>query len=167
MFEEMLTEDTKYLEEILTLFKVSKYKLSETPTRFKMIIHPEEFPIKTLHEVQELKTPVGIEVDLKNGVFLECLKAGSSRKKRRIALYTYKGKIPDKYKCDKFEPAIRVILGVEDMCEFQIESDKQKLVVKDIECLSYPVLKHIEQEGFDIFFNIPKASMTITRAKLI
>ena len=87
MFEEMLTEDTKYLEEILTLFKVSKYKLSETPTRFKMIIHPEEFPIKTLHEVQELKTPVGIEVDLKNGVFLECLKAGSSRKKEG-SLYT-------------------------------------------------------------------------------
>jgi len=35
MFEEMLPEDKKYLEDILTLFKVTNYKLSETPTRFK------------------------------------------------------------------------------------------------------------------------------------
>lgn len=167
MFEEMLAEDTKYLEEILTLFKVSKYKLSETATRFKIIIHPEEFHLKTLHDVQEIKTAVGIEVDLKNGVFLECLKSGSSRKRRRIAMDVYKGTMPDKYKCGKFEPALRVILGVEDICEFQINVDQDKLIVKDIECLSYPVLKHIEQEGFNIFFSITKASMSITRAKLL
>lgn len=167
MFEEMLAEDTKYLEEILTLFKVTKYKLSETQSRFKIIIHPDEFHLKTLHDVQEIKTPVGIEIDLKNGVFLECLKVGASRKRRRIALETFKGKIPEKYSCGKFDSAIRVILGIEDICEFQVEVEDKKLIVKDIECLSYPVLKHIEQEGFDIFFNIKKASMTITRAKLL
>jgi hypothetical protein len=167
MFEEMIAEDTKYLEEILTMFKVSKYKLSETATRFKIIIHPEKFPLKTLHNVQEIKTAVGIEVDLKNGVFLECLKSGSSRKRRRISLDVYKGNIPDKYKCGKFEKAIRIMLGIEDICEFQIDVDDDKLVVKDIECLSYPLLKSIEQEGFNVFCNITKASLTITRAKLL
>ena len=167
MFEEMLAEDTKYLEDILTLFKVSKYKLSETPSRLKIIIHPEEFHLKTLHDVQEIKTPVGIEIDLKNGVFLECLKAGASRKRRRIALETYKGKLPEKYECGKFNPAVRVILGIEDICEFDASVEDNKLIVKDIECLSYPVLKHIEQEGFNIHFHITKASMTISRAKLI
>ena len=167
MFEEMLPEDTKYLEDILTLFKVSKYKLSETPSRFKIIIHPDEFSLKTMHETQDLKTPVGIEVDLKNGVYIECLKAGSSRKRRRIAIDTFKGKIPEKYKCGRFEPAMRVLLGIEDICEFESTEEDKCLIVKNIECLTYPVLKHIEQEGFDIGFNLPKASMTLTRAKLV
>ena len=166
MFEEMLAEDTKYLEEILTLFKVTKYKLSETPSRFKIIIHPDEFHLKTLHDVQDIKTPVGIEIDLKNGVFLECLKAGASRKRRRIALETFSGKVPEKYKCGRFDLAIRVILGIEDICEFKTSVEGSTLVIKDIECLTYPVLKHIEQEGYNIFFSIKNASMTITCATL-
>lgn len=166
MFEEMLAEDTKYLEDILTLFKVTKYKLSETPSRFKIILRPNEFHLRTLHDVQEIKTPVGIEIDLKNGVYLECLKAGASRKRRRIALETFHGTVPEKYKCGRFEPAVRVILGIEDICEFKVAVDDSTLVIKDIECLTYPILKHIEQEGFHIFFNITNASMHITCAKL-
>lgn len=167
MFEEMLPEDTKYLEDILTLFAVSKYKLSETPTRFKLIIHPNEFNLKTMHDIQELKTPVGIEVDIKNGVYLECLKSGASRKKRRITIDTFKGNIPEKYESGKFNPAMRTLLGIEDICEFESIIEDKCLIVKNIECLTYPILKNIEQKGFDIAFNIPKASMTITRAKLV
>ena len=166
MFEEMLPEDTKYLEDILTLFKVTKYKLSETPTRFKIIIHPDEFHMRALHDVQDIRTPVGIEVDLKNGVFLECLKTGAARKRRKIALEVFKRELPEKYKCGVFDPAVRVILGIEDICEFKCTVEGNKLVIKDIECLSYPVLKHVEQEGFDISFNITKAHITITRAQL-
>ena len=167
MFEEMLPEDTKYLEDILTLFGVTKYKLSETPTRFKIIIRPEEFSLKTMHNAQGLKTPVGIEVDIKNGVYIECLKAGAARKRRRIAIEIFKGKMLEKYECGRFNPAMRILLGVEDICEFESIIEENCLVVKNIECLTYPVLKHIEQEGFDIAFNLPKASMTITRAKLV
>jgi len=145
---------------------VSKYKLSETPTRFKIIIHPTEFHMKSLHDVQEIRTTVGVEVDLKNGVFLECLKTGASRKRRRLSLETFKGDLPEKYKSGKFNPAIRVILGIEDICSFDSEVDGDKLILKDIECLSYPILKQIEQEGFDIFINITKASISIMRAKL-
>lgn len=166
MFEEMLPEDTKYLEDILTLFKVTKYKLSETPTRFKIIIHPDDFHMQSLHDVQNIRTPVGIEVDLKNGVFLECLKTGAARKRRRLALELFKGELPENYKCGTFDPAVRVILGIEDICEFKCAVDGNKLILKDIECLSYPVLKYVEQEGFDIFFNITKAHITITRAQL-
>lgn len=166
MFEEMLPEDTKYLEDILTLFQVSKYKLSETPTRFKIIVHPKEFSLKTMHDAQDIKTPVGIEVDLKNGVYIECLKAGAARKRRRISIEIFKGKMPEKYSCGSFEPAMRVLLGIEDICEFESLLEDKCLIVKNIECLTYPILKHIEQEGFDIDFNLPKASMTITRAKL-
>lgn len=161
----MLPEDTKYLEEILTLFKVSKYKLSETSSRFKIIIHPNDFTLKTMHDTQDLKTPVGIEVDLKNGVYIECLKAGASRKRRRIAIEVYKGKIPEKYESGKFDPAMRILLGIEDICEFESTLEGTCLVVKNIECLTYPILKHIEQEGFNVAFNLPKACMTISRAK--
>lgn len=167
MSEEMLPEDTKYLEDILTLFKVSKYKLSETPSRFKIIIHPDEFSLKTMHDTQDLKTPVGIEVDLKHGVYIECLKSGASRKKRRIAIEIFKGNIPEKYECGKFDAAVRVLLGIEDICEFETEIENNYLIVKNIECLTYPILKHIEQEGFNISFNLPKASMTISRAKIL
>lgn len=167
MFEEMLPEDTKYLEDILTLFTVTKYKLSETPTRFKLIINPNEFNLKTMHDTQDIKTPVGMEVDLKNGVYIECLKTGASRKKRRIAINTFKGKMPEKYESGKFNPAMRILLGIEDICEFESIIEDNCLVVKNIESLSYPILKHIEQKGFDIAFNIPKASMSITRAKLV
>jgi len=167
MFEEMLPEDTKYLEEVLKLFQIVKYKLSETPTRFKIIIHPDEFTLMTLHDVQDIRTPVGIEVDLKNGIFLECLKTGSSRKKRKIALEIFKDVIPEKYKCARFEPALRIFLGIEDICEFKCNIEENKLVIKDIECLSYPVLKRVEQEGFDISFNLKNAHMTLVRAKLI
>jgi len=166
MFEEMLPEDTKYLEEILTLFKVSKYKLSETPTRFKIIIHPDEFHMQALHDVQDIRTPVGIEVDLKNGVFLECLKTGAARKRRRITMHPFKGEIPEKYKSGRFDPAVRVIMSIEDICEFETDVEGDKLVIKGIECLSYPILKQIEQEGFNIFVSIKKAFISITRAQL-
>lgn len=167
MFVEMLDEDKRYLEEILSLFKITKYKLSETPTRFKLIINPKEFNMKTLHDVQGLKTPVGVEVDLKTGVYLECLKSGSSRKKRRLALDTFKGELPEKYKVGVFEPAIRILLGIEDICEFEPRIEGNVLLIKNIECMSYPILKHMEQEGFNLSFNIPLASMTIARAKLM
>lgn len=167
MFQEMSPEDKKYLEEILTLFKVSKYKMSETQSRFKLIIHPDEFNLSTLHEVQDIRTPVGIEIDLKNGVFLECLKSGASRKRRKLTLDVFKGDIPKKYQCGSFDPVIRVILGIEDICEFQAKLEDKKLLLKNIECLSYPVLKQIEREGFDLYFNMPKACITVTRAKLM
>lgn len=167
MFEEMLPEDTKYLEDVLKLFQVTNYKLSETPTRFKIIIHPNECTLKTLHDVQDIRNPVGIEVDLKNGIFLECLKSGSSRKKRKISLEVFKADMPEKYKCGKFDPALRIFLGIEDICDFETSIENDKLVVKKIECLSYPVLKRVEQEGFDISFNLKNAHMTLVRANLL
>lgn len=167
MFEEMLPEDTKYLEEILTLFNVSKYKLSETPTRFKIIINPTSFSMKTLHSVQDIRTAVGIEVDLKNGVFIECLKTGASRKKRRIMLESFRGDIPTKYNCEKFNSVIRFILGIEDICAFDADVVEEALVLKNIECLSFPILKQIEQSGFDIFVNMTNACIRVTCAKAL
>ena len=70
----MLPEDERYLEEILKLFEVTKYKVTETPTRFKLILKPLKLSMETLHSVQTLRSaPVGIEVDVNSGIFLECL----------------------------------------------------------------------------------------------
>jgi len=91
----MLTEDTAYMSDILAAFKVTSYKLSETPTRFKLIITPNDpFDMETLHSIQGMRDPVGIEIDVKNGVYLECLKGGSSRKRRRVQLETFDGPVP-------------------------------------------------------------------------
>ena len=112
----MLAEDEKYLQDILALFKVTKYKVSQTASRFKLIINPVEFTMETLHAVQTLKSrPVGIEVNVKDGVFLECLKEGQSRKRRRLCYAKHTGKMPKKYDVKKYNEAMRYILGVEDM----------------------------------------------------
>lgn len=161
MFEEMLPDDTSYLNEILTLFGVTKYKLSETPSRFKIIIQPSTFEMKLLHEMQGVRTPVGVEIDLKHGLFIECLKNGSSRKRRKIRLEPYSGKLPDKYDVGEFEPVMRVLLGIEDICEFDANVQNKELIVKNIECLTYPILKSIEQCGYDIKFNMTKEYMIV------
>ena len=49
----MLAEDEAYMKTILKEFDVTKYKLSETPTRFKLIINPDSFSMDTLNAVQK------------------------------------------------------------------------------------------------------------------
>jgi len=159
----MLQEDEKYLQEILALFQVQMYKVSETPSRFKLIIHPKTFTMKILDDVQTLKSrPVGIEVDVKNGVFIECLKEGSSRKRRRIFFEKFSGKVPPKYKVGKFQDAMMHILGIPDMCEFDLECTDKKLELVGIQCISYPILKKIEDTGCEISFNMRDSSMILT-----
>lgn len=159
----MLAEDEKYLNDILALFSVTKYKVSETPSRFKLIIHPPEFDMETLHNVQTLRSrPVGIEVDVKNGVFIECLKEGQSRKRRRLCYSKHAGKIPDKYDVKKYNEAMRYILGVEGMCEFDVELTEKKLELGGVQCISYPILKKIEEADCKISFNLREATMTLT-----
>ena len=113
----MKDEDKAYMSDVLALFKVTNFKLSETSSRFKLIIKPHEFDMKTLHKVQDLRDPVGIEVDI-SGVYLECLKSGSSRKRRRVCLEKFDGKIPKKYESGKFNGTMREILSIRDICEF-------------------------------------------------
>ena len=159
----MLAEDEKYLNDILALFKVTKYKVSETPSRFKLIIHPTDFTMDTLHTVQTLRSrPVGIEVDVKNGVFVECVKEGQSRKRRRLCYAKHTGKIPEKYDVKKYNEAMRYILGVEGMCEFDVVLTEKKLELGGVQCISYPILSKIEETGCDISFNMRECIMTLT-----
>ena len=159
----MLQEDEKYLQEILSLFKVQKYKVSETPSRFKLILNPKEFTMDTLHSVQTLTSrPAGIEVDVKNGVFVECLKSGASRKRRRISHDKFTGKIPEKYEVGKFNDAMKLILGIPDMCEFQVETSDKKVELVGIQCISYAILKKIEETGCKISFDMRESTMILT-----
>lgn len=159
----MLAEDEKYLNDILALFKVTKYKVSETPSRFKLIIHPTDFTMDTLHSVQTLRSrPVGIEVDVKNGVFVECIKEGQSRKRRRLCYAKHTGKIPDKYDVKKYNEAMRYILGVDGMCEFDVVLTEKKLELGGVQCISYPILNKIEETGCNISFNMRESIMTLT-----
>ena len=150
------------MNEILSLFKVSKYKVSETPSRFKLIIKPTEFDMSTLHDVQTLRTrPVGIEVDVKNGVFIECLKEGQSRKRRRLFYSKHEGKIPKKYEVGKYKEAMLYILGIEGICEFDVDLSDDKLELLNIQCISYPILKKIVETGCKISFDMRTLSMTL------
>jgi len=159
----MLQEDEKYLQDILAQFKVTKYKVSETPSRFKLIITPTEFDMETLHTVQTLRSrPVGIEVDVKNGVYVECLKAGQSRKRRRLCYAKHSGKIPKKYEVKKYNEAMRYILGIDGICEFDVELTEKKLELVNIQCISYPILKKIEDTGCKISFDMRASTMSLT-----
>ena len=162
MFVEMLPEDEKYMQDILSTFQIKKYKLSETPTRFKLILDPDEFTLKTLDNVQSIRDPVGIEIDVQHGVYLECLKSGCSRKKRRLTVDIFSGTLPPEYESGKFNKAMRHILGIEDICTFKRTLNEDTLVIKDIECLSYPLLKRIEKLGYSIAFNMRDATVTLT-----
>ena len=158
----MIQEDEIYLKEILSLFKVTKYKVSETPSRFKIIIEPADFTMDTLHTLQTLRSrPVGIEVDVKSGVFVECLKEGQSRKRRRLCYAKHTGKIPEKYDVKKYNEAMRYILGVDGMCEFDVELTEKKLELGGVQRISYPILKKIEETGCKISFNMREAIITL------
>lgn len=159
----MLEEDKTYMSDILAAFRVSSFKLSETETRFKLIIKPDKpFTMKTLHSVQELRDPVGIEIDVKSGVYLECLKKGSSRKRRRIRFETFDGEIPKKYDAPRFNKAIREVLSIEDICEFDIRVDEDMLTISNLESISYPVLKRIESTGCSVEMNMVKSTLTLS-----
>jgi hypothetical protein len=158
----MLEEDKAYMMDILKVFDVTDFKLSETERRFKLIFKPSESVcMGKLHEIQNIRGPVGIEIDMENGIFLECLKSGHSRKKRRIALEVFEDKIPKKYEVGKFNKAMREILSMQDLCEFEVILKDSELELKNLERISYPVLKSIESHGFNIEINMIKSILTL------
>ena len=159
----MLQEDEKYMNDILALFKVTKFKVSETPSRFKLIIKPTDFTMEILHNVQTLRgRPVGVEVDVKSGVFVECLKEGQSRKRRRLCYAKHTGKIPKKYDVGKYNEAMRYVLGVEGMCDFDVDLTEKKLELGGVQRISYPILKKIEETGCALTFDMREAKITLT-----
>ena len=152
----MLQEDEDYLQSVLKTFGVTKYKLSETPTRFKLILTPERFTMETLDEVQCLRSAVGIEVDIAKHVYVECLKSGHARKRRRVSADTFRGKIPEKYEVGKYNPVMRQLLGKEDICAFDAEIVEGVLELRKIECLPYALLKRIADLSESVEFDMVK-----------
>ena len=158
----MLPEDEKYLQEVLECFDVKKYRMTETPTRFKLILSPVKLSMKSLHEIQTLRSlPVGVEVDVKSGVYVECLKSGGRRKRRRIGYEKFTGKMPEKYDVGKYNEAMRYILGMENLCEFGVDLG-EKLRIKNLERISYAVLKKIESVGCKIIFDMHNCEMILS-----
>lgn len=158
----MLPDDEKYLQEVLECFDVKKYRMTETPTRFKLILTPQKLSMKALHDIQSLRSlPVGVEVDVKSGVFVECLKSGSRRKRRRISYEKFVGKIPEKYEVGKYNEAMRYILGLENLCEFEVDLG-DKLRIKNLERISYAILKKIESVGCGISFDMHNCEMILS-----
>ncbi len=150
------------MSDILAAFKVTNFKLSETSTRFKLIIKPDEvFDMNTLHRVQELRDPIGIEVDVNNGVYLECMKSGCSRKRRRIHVEKFEGKVPKKYDVGKFNKAMCEILSIQDICDFDTALDGDTLTITNLETISYPILRRIEGTGCSIKINMLKSNIIL------
>ena len=158
----MLAEDEEYMKSILKEFGVTKYKLSETPTRFKLIISPDKFDMSTLNRVQTIEGSVGIEIDIRKSVFLDCLKGGHSRKRRRVSAEVFKGKIPEQYDVGKYNKVMRHLLGMEDVCVFKAKVVDGTLEVRDIECLTYAVLKRISDMGVSIDFDMRDAKISMS-----
>ena len=162
LFENMLPDDEKYLQEVLECFDVKKYRMTETPTRFKLILTPQKLSMKALHSIQTLRSlPVGVEVDVKSGVFVECLKSGASRKRRRIGYEKFTGEIPKRYDVGKYNEAMRHILGLDNLCEFDVDIG-ENLRMKNLERISYAVLKKIESVGCSISFDMHDCEMILS-----
>jgi hypothetical protein len=158
----MLQEDDDYLQAVLKTFGVSKYKLSETPTRFKLILTPEKFTMETLDAVQRLRSAVGIEVDIGRHVFVECLKSGHARKRRRLSAETFKGSMPEKYDVGAFNPVMRQLLGKENMCAFEADVKENVLELRKIECLSYALLKRVADLSGSVEFDMLKHCIRVS-----
>ena len=158
----MLADDEEYMNSILKEFGVTKYKLSETPTRFKLILQPDSFTMKTLDSVQRLRGSIGIEIDIRKGVYLECLKDGNRRKRRRLCVDVFKGAIPKEYEVGKYNKVMRQLLGMDDVCAFKAKVVDDTLEVRDIECLTYGVLKRISDMDVTIVFDMAKAKISMT-----
>tara|TARA_Y100001958_G_scaffold121872_1_gene89106 strand:- start:561 stop:1043 length:483 start_codon:yes stop_codon:yes gene_type:complete len=158
----MLQEDEDYMQSVLKTFGVTKYKLSETPTRFKLILTPDRFTMETLDEVQCLRGAVGIEVDVQKHVFVECLKSGHARKRRRITANTFKGTIPKAYDVGKYNPVMREFLGVEDVCAFDAEVKEGVLEIRNIECLPYALLKRVADASESVEFDMVKHCIRVS-----
>jgi len=156
----MLVEDEAYMKTILSEFGVAKYKLSETPTRFKLIITPDHFSMDTLDAVQKDRA-VGIEIDVNKCVYLDCLKGCNSRKRRRTSAEVFRGTIPKKYDVGKYNMVMRHLLGVEDICAFEACVVDGTLELQKIECLSYALLKRISDLSVRINFDMRNAKITM------
>lgn len=158
----MLDEDRAYLKEILQILNVTKYKLSETPSRFRIRTKPTDLNLDALHSIQNIKSPVGVEVNLTRGLYLDCLKGGKSRKRRRMSVDKFTGKIPDKYKTKHFDQCMRLLLGCDNVCEFTMKESNNTLEINSAETFTYPLLKEIEKIGINIHINFTKPLMTFT-----
>ena len=137
----------EYVSSVLRLFGGEiKYKLSETSTRYRILFNPLSFSLNTLDAVQRISS-AGIEIR-PDGLLIECLKPNQRRKRRRVHHERFVGKFPKGYTAEgKAEEWLRYIMGIEDVCDFEVSMEDKTLVVKDLECITYSLLKHIQAEA--------------------
>ena len=69
--------------------------------------------------------------------------------------------MPKKYDVKKYNEAMRYILGIEGMCDFDCELGEKKLELGGVQTISYPILKKIEETGCKITFNMRESIMTL------
>ena len=112
--------------------------------------------------LQCLRGAVGIEVDVAKHVFVECLKSGHARKRRRVSADTFKGSIPKAYEVGKFNPVMRQLLGKEDVCAFEAEVKRDVLELRKIECLSYALLKRVADLSGSVEFDMVKQCIRVS-----
>ena len=67
-----------------------------------------------------------------------------------------------KYEVGKFNDAMKLILGIPEMCEFEVEASDKKVELVGIQCISYAILKKIEETGCKISFDMRESTMILT-----
>lgn len=135
------------LEEILRLFsdREINYKMSETKTRYRVLFNPTTFSMETLDNVQKIAS-AGIEIH-PDGILIEFLKPNQKRKRRKVQYDKFKGKFPEGYEAKGVcEDWLRYIMGIEDVCEFNVRQDGDTLIIRDLECITYALLKYMQEE---------------------
>lgn len=132
------------VEEVLRIVgHQGTYSIVNMPSRIKMIVDkPPKMTKQTLTTLHDAGYRMRADVK-ENQLHVEIPK--SKRKRKRAQEVTkYRGKLDKCYMIGEGEEVLRYLLGVPDMCDFEVHVDvigKEKHIhCKNVECVEYAVI---------------------------
>lgn len=150
------------VEEVLRILNAEvSYSVDHLPSRIKMLIdNPPHVKNNVLHRLHE--SGYRLKVDVKERqLHVEIPK--SVRKRKRVeTIVPYEGKMDSMYTIGKGEHVLRYLLGVTDLCDFDVSVDtignERHIYCKNIECIDYAVVAHAAKD-IRVEFDFPNTQI--------
>ena len=132
------------VEDVLRILNAEvSYSVDHMPSRIKMLIdNPPLVKNKILSRLHE--SGYRLKVDVKERqLHVEIPK--SVRKRKRVeTILPYDGKLDSVYTIGEGEKILRYLLGVADLCDFEVSVDtfgnEKHICCKNVECVDYAVI---------------------------
>ena len=132
------------VEEVLRILNAEvTYTIVNMPSRIKMIVdNPPKLDKRLLDRLHE--AGYRLKADVKERLLHVEIPKSKRKRKRVESVACYKGKLDKVYEIGQGEDILRYLLGVPDMCDFEVTVDtfgKEKhICCKDVECIEYSVV---------------------------